>query len=135
MYQGIFCRYIIQGFISLPDAMSCDKCIIHDDFQLLNYFRNQLEGLEVVEVQGFFQDIPIHHQIGHPDPDTQLNIKPSYQHQWESLVSQHQPMYSQHQPMLNPGQISLGKVLHVLFDFSLTVKAAPHKCVIRTGRT
>ena len=81
---------------------------------MFNCFRNQLEGLEVVEVQGFFQGIPIPHQRGHPDPDTQLNIKLSYQRQWESLVSQHQPMFSQHHPMLNPGQISLGKVLHVV---------------------
>ena len=25
-------------------------------------------------------------------------------------------------------------VVHVFFDFSLTVKAAPHECVIRTGQ-
>ena len=24
--------------------------------------------------------------------------------------------------------------IHVFFDFSLTVKAAPHECVIRTGQ-
>ena len=27
-----------------------------------------------------------------------------------------------------------GVVLKVFFDFSLTVKAAPHECVIRTGQ-
>ena len=26
------------------------------------------------------------------------------------------------------------KVLNILFDFSLTVKAEPHECVIRTGQ-
>ena len=28
-----------------------------------------------------------------------------------------------------------GKGKYIFFDFSLTVKAAPHECVIRTGQT
>ena len=28
---------------------------------------------------------------------------------------------------------SMGLILFILLDFSLTVKAAPHECVIRTG--
>ena len=37
-------------------------------------------------------------------------------------------------PSLDPCTTLLQYTVHAFFDFSLTVKAAPHECTIRTGQ-